>query len=205
MSERYALQTFCILTFFFIPKWGLVASFHSPHDFPVSHTHVPAPPISSHNMPNQHASSSQVPHACCPAPLLSRDFFTPPEAVGGSFSSWRHISAIYIISMLFPFSISHSYFLPVSSFLSYIFLFHLLLVVPYPSSKDKYVLSCPPEYYFHEMKHDSISAVWQGCCGPHCVLRWQNVLLCHYVIELVYSLGFFKSHSSQKSCSKCLY
>lgn len=102
MSESYAVQTFYILTFFFTPKRGLVSSFRSSHDFPVCHTRVPAPTISSHDMPSQCASSIQVPHVCCPAPLLSRDFFTPPEVVGGSFPHWRHVSAIYTISMLFP-------------------------------------------------------------------------------------------------------
>lgn len=161
----------------------------------VSHS-CPSPTISSHGMPSQPASSSQVPHGC---------FFTSPEVVGGSFSSLRHISAIYIISVLFPLSVSHCCFLPASSSLSFIFLFHPLLVVPCPSSKDKYVLGCPPKYYLHEMKRDNISAVWQGCCGLNCVLRWQTDLLCHYVIEVARSLGFFKSHSSHKSYLEFLY
>lgn len=102
MSERCAVQTFYVLTFFFTRKGGWVSSFHPPHEFPVCHAGAPAPSISSHNMPVQCASSSQVPHVCCSAPLLSRDLFTPPEVVWGSFSDWRHISATYIISMIPP-------------------------------------------------------------------------------------------------------
>lgn len=102
MSERYALQTFYILTFSFTLQRGQMSPFHSPHGFPVCHTRVPAPTISSHNMPSQPASSSQVPHVCCPAPLLARDLLPPPEVVGGSFSSWRLISTTYIISIFLP-------------------------------------------------------------------------------------------------------
>lgn len=68
VSERYAVQAFYILTFFFTPKEGLVSSFHSLHEFPVCHTGAPALTISSHNMPVQCASSRQVPHVCCSAP-----------------------------------------------------------------------------------------------------------------------------------------
>lgn len=127
VSESYAVQTLYILIFFFTPKGGLVFSFHWPRDFPVCHTRVPAPTISSHGTPSQPASSSQVPCVCCPALLLSRGFFTPPPVGGTSLPS---TSSQCFSLPLCPIAVSFLYLLFFLLFSFFIFLWlslvHLL-------------------------------------------------------------------------------
>lgn len=103
--------------------------------------------------------SLRVPRpARCPTsailPLFSRNLLTPPEAGGSPFSN-RHMS-MPPTSPLFFTPYRAPFLFPSWIFLLYILLLPLLPVTPYPSSKNRYILSCPPEHYLHEMRCDGV-------------------------------------------------
>lgn len=153
----------------------------------------PSPNSSHSNALIQSASSSRVPLVCCSAPCLAGTH-SPTKGFGEPFFQLE--TCLYPLSLHNSFhpTVSHSDFLPVSSFLIFNFFLFFLLFLTHLLRTDKYWAAHPNSIY---MKCDSFSVVWQACCVPYVLQRWQNNLPCqpeHYEMEIVYSLGFFKNH-----------